>query len=582
MRLIHFLQKIDEQALYEAAKDRYLQMFQNPVYQLGDGPAYVKNTVAWAMQNLGKADRISWFLRAAQYSILNAIHHDVRTEMEWHANNPETVTELRPQVEMLDKARNKMLGKLAKFWNTDTNGAHAFAMKIINSKSQWQHLFSLDYQPIQNYQIDKQTPDQVLEDLHNLEKKYQMLANQTIRGVQSGSEIILKFPDGSAWWNLHQSSCDREAKAMGHCGNVPTAKPGQEVLSYRTPAPDNDQGVDWVPHLTFIYQTNDGSLGEMKGRNNQKPDRKYHPVIMELLKQPFVKEVRGGGYKPMNNFMLKDLSSEDRQKLNTVRPDLKSPFDKYYETKELDDDMFNVLQQTAQNQGESLEGYDENSIIVATDMSVVDIYEQYSDKYIGEWQSEHADVEQLLEALAKNDQETLRKLKIYLQQEHSVDLRDVHGKELADFIKQEDIELYDAITEFLTRYHSQGVLGGAESNLYFASEWGNEDSEYALVDFVRESGGNYSVHVPIEEFMNKVYPAMQERRISDSLQVDLPDPYDEYSEELNSNPEEMYESMIEEFKEDDGIKAVLNQSLTEPERGERDFGQMRLFDEFGL
>ena len=39
------------------------------------------------------------------------------------------------------------------------------------------------------------------------------------------------------------------------------------------------------PVLTFILDDR-GFLGEMKGRNNNKPSEKYHSYIVELLKSP--------------------------------------------------------------------------------------------------------------------------------------------------------------------------------------------------------------------------------------------------------------------------------------------------------
>ena len=78
--------------------------------------------------------------------------------------------------------------------------------------------------------------------------------------------------------------------------------------------------------MTFILQ-GDGSLGEMKGRSNNKPKEDYHPYILSLLKakvggEYLVKNIRGGGYAPENNFDLEDLSDENLETLFKEIPEL--------------------------------------------------------------------------------------------------------------------------------------------------------------------------------------------------------------------------------------------------------------------
>jgi hypothetical protein len=63
-------------------------------------------------------------------------------------------------------------------------------------------------------------------------------------------------------------------------------------------------------------------LGEMKGRNNDKPIEKYHPYIVALLKQPFIKGIVGGGYAPENNFSLADLPDDQTEALVKMKPSL--------------------------------------------------------------------------------------------------------------------------------------------------------------------------------------------------------------------------------------------------------------------
>lgn len=142
----------------------------------------------------------------------------------------------------------------------------------------------------------------------NLKKK------QKNKPGRIGKEV-LNFPDGYSWVDLERGYCEIESETMGHCGNQ-GANPGDTILSLR----DNKNR----PHLTFIL--NKGNLGEMKGRGNDKPTPKYHPYIIELLKMPNIKMVKGGGYLPENNFSLSDLNQEQLKDLFKDKPDFEMDF----------------------------------------------------------------------------------------------------------------------------------------------------------------------------------------------------------------------------------------------------------------
>jgi hypothetical protein len=116
---------------------------------------------------------------------------------------------------------------------------------------------------------------------------------------------------GWKWVSLGRGYCSAEAKAMGHCGNS-GAREGDDILSLRDP--------EGKAHLTFIV--NDGKLGEMKGRANSKPSKRYHPAILELLKHPEIHTIRGGGYAPERNFSLDDLDEAQRRQIESLKPDI--------------------------------------------------------------------------------------------------------------------------------------------------------------------------------------------------------------------------------------------------------------------
>ena len=131
-------------------------------------------------------------------------------------------------------------------------------------------------------------------------------------------DVLIKFPDGSAWFNLNRAQCTEEGESMGHCGNVAGQKDSDTIYSYRTPHQHKEN--HWIPHLTFIYNQETGMLGEMKGYGNKKPTKKYHDVIRTLITSKYVEGIAGGGYLPEENFSVWDLP--DAQELVKETPAL--------------------------------------------------------------------------------------------------------------------------------------------------------------------------------------------------------------------------------------------------------------------
>ena len=119
-------------------------------------------------------------------------------------------------------------------------------------------------------------------------------------------KVILKYPDGHVWVLRNKSHCREEGDAAGHCGNSAGYEYGERILSFRKEVKEDGE-VKHYPELFFVLDEN-GLLGEMKGRKNSKPGKRHKRYIIDLLKQPIVKGLKGGGYKPEANFSLSDLN----------------------------------------------------------------------------------------------------------------------------------------------------------------------------------------------------------------------------------------------------------------------------------
>jgi hypothetical protein len=186
---------------------------------------------------------------------------------------------------------------------------------------------------IKNMVFENQTPKEAMEQLKKLEEDFNensLESDQIIDITEEyGNEIkpIIKFNDGHEWLNLNVPFCNKEGGAMGHCGNTASYNNNQTIFSLRKVIESKGKILS-KPFLTFIYDKSNSSLGEMKGRANEKPAKRYHKYILALLKQKteegefLIKHLLGGGYLPESNFRIADLSEEDQKDLYETRSDL--------------------------------------------------------------------------------------------------------------------------------------------------------------------------------------------------------------------------------------------------------------------
>ena len=319
MRLVEFFNAV---SLFEAAKDRFAQMFTNltPMFaEIGKEREFeteVNNEISWAMRVLRKQDKITWYLRFVKVGLLGRMSDAASSDPDEEVRQNAYTMFLSTFTKALEQLMRKM----------GISDDHQMRMIVNNVltrgfKQKMEHYMSLELPAIEAYTFSNQTPDQIIADWTPVERAWQQKANALIDINREGLETVIKYPDGSEWVNLNKSFCDIEAKAMGHCGNTASYTEDHTILSYRT-LEDTEKGDMWKPRLTFVLDTSNGLLGETKGRANQKPDKKYHNVIIDLLKNPLVKGIKGGGFEAQNNFHLEDLPEETVEALVDEKPGL--------------------------------------------------------------------------------------------------------------------------------------------------------------------------------------------------------------------------------------------------------------------
>jgi hypothetical protein len=218
--------------------------------------------IDWAKPNLNKQDRVVWYLNT------------VRSYLE--SNN--------------------------------VNSIEALQQNLI-------HYLGQPIPQIQNFVFAKQPAQEIFNQFAALEQRWRDKQDQSKPPViQQGDQKIIEFADGSAWWRLNRAYCPDEGRSGRHCGNLAGKRnTDQRTLSYRS--------KDGHVILTFILEP-DGKLGEMKAVANQKPDAKYHPAIIQLLLNPAIKGITGGGYSPINNFSIFDLDEKNQLFIWKHKPNL--------------------------------------------------------------------------------------------------------------------------------------------------------------------------------------------------------------------------------------------------------------------
>jgi hypothetical protein len=186
-----------------------------------------------------------------------------------------------------------------------------------------EHYASMDHLPeINDLRLTKDHDfNSGIEEFRNAEQSGLDRLKKTGRMLPASGKKIVDAGDGYGWYSLGKNSCRGEGNAMGHCGNTASPHSEDDVLSLRKEHKFGDH-VFHEPALTFI--NNNGHLGEMKGRSNDKPAPKYHDAIMKLLtsKEADIKKIVGGGHARDSNFNINDLSIENKQKLLEAKPDI--------------------------------------------------------------------------------------------------------------------------------------------------------------------------------------------------------------------------------------------------------------------
>ena len=332
MKLLEFLESVN---LMEAAIDRYLKSVE-PLIQtmatideantkpLGD---WLRAEVQWAFRVFGgNDDKIQWYMRFAKAQVLWRLRAVAVAAAERDPNNA-------PLVQQTERMYNKVAGQMSNKMGIDRDSVWSVAGSVTagNFHSQMEHFMSLGLPGIENTVFGWHKPEDIIAVWTPIERAWQENASQIVDPAYDEDdeitvEVIKQYPGGAQWVDLKRPYCTTYGNAHGTCGNSASWTEHDTSLIYRTPEKNETSGeMWWKPRLFFVLDQRHGLLGETKGRVNQKPSAKYHDVIIDLLRDPRVKGIKGGGHNPHDNFFMDDLPEDIMEKLIEEKPGLATP-----------------------------------------------------------------------------------------------------------------------------------------------------------------------------------------------------------------------------------------------------------------
>jgi len=295
----------------------------------------VRISITTIIQGINRSDRASWLLLIYRPLIAAEVFQSIISNLhiEW------------PHGSAVFKIINTYVAKVMALGNTEAQIQRVLGLKRGKSgnfdwspgdrignwtslRDQLIHYASLEYPPIDQYNVTGRSWETALIDLRSLETKWtqEMGADDRyilISQMTDNIKVLIDFNDGFAWYDLQTGSSRDEGRTMRHCCTDPrTSGTGGTVYSLREMV--KRKGKEWLkPVATFM--TKDKVLYEMKGFGNAKPDSKYHKYIAKLLESDYVEGIVGGGYSAATNFTLSDLPEAQARTLAKMKPNLIEP-----------------------------------------------------------------------------------------------------------------------------------------------------------------------------------------------------------------------------------------------------------------
>lgn len=333
----------------------------------------IDSEIEWANEVLKKNYRIQWWLKWIRLGLLLVINSDdpkIKKEVDSYSDILDVP--IAPEIMGIKPESNKLylIALIQTYYNR------------VRIHSQLQHFYDLGIPEIDNFTYDnKITIKKLLSTFTEIEETWAEsrqgsipYIKQPLDASDDGIDEVMKFPDGYYWVDLHTNTCRLEADALGHCGTAGDRDSTLISLRYLEKPSKNINTWLWRPHVTFEL-TDKNDLTQMKGKQNNKPEAKYHKYILALLtlKVPmstssdegfYINKIIGGGYKPETNFKVSDLTDDQQDQLYEIRPEL-MPINVYYRLNGINETLKEMVEDKCKTIGfgDGTFIWDENNLI---------------------------------------------------------------------------------------------------------------------------------------------------------------------------------------------------------------------------
>ena len=180
------------------------------------------------------------------------------------------------------------------------------------------------------------------EELYDLSREWHdsLEAGQGDFNYNEKNKVLRDYRDengiGFYWVDLGTNSSDEECNRMGHCGETAL---GNSLYSLRSTQRFTKDFTLNKSYLTVAVGEKDGLIYQLKGSKNHKPNKKYHPYIVDLILNDDHIQGFGSNYGTILDFKITDLPKQEIVKVYSKKPELFNTWElKNYLKNELGDE----------------------------------------------------------------------------------------------------------------------------------------------------------------------------------------------------------------------------------------------------
>ena len=283
--------KKQNEELRNAYNDPKPKMPEQKIPSMGQQPASTPSTPPkLKVVDGGKAEPKTSWIKGVMGDLKTS--EDLVLESLEKAQDDDAVREMSNGKEMLDWSRNKIKNPNMRTWYL---GHVAKSPELHEQhKSEMEHHGDMiKHNPVINKIpfTKKMSFSEGMGHLRAADESWQKKQEKEVGNLVSPdpeTEKKIDLGHGWGWYNLNKNQCDKESKAMGHCGTA--SSKNSKLWSLRKEVSKGGK-VYHEPHLTFEIGEG-GTLFQAKGKANKKPEAKVETPAPAVVETPVVDSVQ--------------------------------------------------------------------------------------------------------------------------------------------------------------------------------------------------------------------------------------------------------------------------------------------------